>query len=132
MEPVNSQDSGSSPAAWREGRLGRTGYGTTRRPGRYLKGEACSTKGKPDLIARGKGGPALLDSFGVPQSKFLTTGDEAIQLAYTARASQAGEGVGINLRVALYSGVNSDKIEHVGAVVRDFARRRSIQFFQFP
>ena len=42
----------------------------------------------------GKGGPALLDSFGVPQSKFLTTGDEAIELAYTARASQAGEGVG--------------------------------------
>jgi polysaccharide pyruvyl transferase WcaK-like protein len=80
----------------------------------------------------GRGGPGLLEFLQVPQSKFLTTGDEAIDLSYEARAEQPGDAIGINLRVAAYAGVNSRKIEQVGAVVREFARGRGVSILPIP
>jgi polysaccharide pyruvyl transferase WcaK-like protein len=42
----------------------------------------------------------LLDSMGVLSNRIITTGDDAIELAYKARNPQLGNGIGINLRVA--------------------------------
>ena len=80
----------------------------------------------------GRGGLDLLDSLQVAASKVLTTGDEAIELAYEARAGQPGDAVGINLRVAAYADVNSNHAEQVGAVVQEFARLHSVPILPIP
>ena len=80
----------------------------------------------------GRGGLALLDSLQVAASKVLTTGDEAIELAYEARAGQPGDAVGINLRVAAYAGVHSNHAEQVGAVVQEFARLHDVPILPIP
>ncbi len=36
----------------------------------------------------------------------MTTGDDAIEIAYRLRRDSFGEGLGVNLRIADYSGVD--------------------------
>lgn len=85
------------------------------------------------ITARGtRGGLSLLESIGVEPSRVLTTGDEAIELAYEARTEQIGTAVGINLRVASYADVKTDIIENVGSVLQEFARRNMVPLLPIP
>ena len=61
-----------------------------------------------------------------------TTGDEATELAYSARGKTPGRAVGINLRVASYSKVQTDIIAKVGSVLQDFARRHQVPLRLIP
>lgn len=79
-----------------------------------------------------RGGPRLLQSLGVELAGVLTTGDEAIELAYAARVDEPGNAVGINLRVAAYAAVKTDTIEKVGSVLREFARRYKAPLLPIP
>lgn len=84
------------------------------------------------LTLRGtRGGQALLNAIGAPAEVF-TTGDEAVELAYSARAKERGSAVGINLRVASYSDVRSDATEMVGAVLQKFAQRNRTTLLPIP
>jgi polysaccharide pyruvyl transferase WcaK-like protein len=78
------------------------------------------------------GGLQLLESIGVPLSRVLTTGDEAVELAYAARAKQPGYAIGINLRIASYSDVNADIIEQLRPVLQGFARRKTAPLLPIP
>jgi polysaccharide pyruvyl transferase WcaK-like protein len=78
------------------------------------------------------GGLPLLESIGVPSPRILTTGDEAIELAYLARVSEPGCAVGINLRVAPYAHVKTDAIGEVGPVLREFACRHKTSLLPIP
>ncbi len=80
----------------------------------------------------GRGGLSLLQSLGVPSAKVLTTGDEAVELAYRGHAKASGSAVGINLRVAAYSEVKTDTVEKVRLVVQEFARRHSAPLLPIP
>jgi polysaccharide pyruvyl transferase WcaK-like protein len=80
----------------------------------------------------GRGSKALLSSLGVDASKVLTTGDEAVELAYEARTSQMGKGLGINLRVAPYAGVGKDFIEKLRPVLQQFARQHNAPMIPVP
>ncbi len=62
----------------------------------------------------------------------LTTGDEAIELAYASRVDEPGNAVGINLRVAAYADVKTDAIDKVGSVLREFARRCKVPLLPIP
>ena len=62
----------------------------------------------------------------------LTTGDEAIELAYAARVEAPGDAIGINLRVASYSGVESDTIGRLASVLQDSARLHSTSLLPIP
>lgn len=79
-----------------------------------------------------RGGLALLESTGVTPAKVLTTGDEAIELAYAARAKEPGSAVGINLRVASYAEVKTASVETVGAVLQEFARKHNVPLLPIP
>jgi colanic acid/amylovoran biosynthesis protein len=80
----------------------------------------------------GRGGLALAQSLGVNSSQILTTGDEAIELAYEAREKELGQAVGINLRVASYSNVNGAMIDMLRPVLHKFARRHNVPLIPVP
>jgi polysaccharide pyruvyl transferase WcaK-like protein len=79
-----------------------------------------------------RGGLPLLESLGVPSAGVLTTGDEAVELAYQARAKAPGSAVGINLRVASYSEVKEDTVENVRLVLQEFAQRHNAPLLPIP
>ena len=80
----------------------------------------------------GRGGSALAQSLGVDSSQILTTGDEAVEIAYEARQKQPGQAVGINLRVASYSKVNRDMEDRLRPVLHEFARRHNVPLIPVP
>jgi polysaccharide pyruvyl transferase WcaK-like protein len=87
-----------------------------------------------DLISlRGsRAGMELLESMGVSSTKVLTTGDEAIELAYAARIEEPGDAVGINLRVASYAGTKPEVIQEIASVLQQFARRQKVALLPVP
>jgi polysaccharide pyruvyl transferase WcaK-like protein len=80
----------------------------------------------------GLGGLTLLESLGVDVSNVLTTGDEAIELAYEARSEQPGQALGINLRVASYSGIDKGFIEKLRPVFQQFAKEHDAPILPLP
>jgi polysaccharide pyruvyl transferase WcaK-like protein len=80
----------------------------------------------------GRGGLELLESMGVSSSRVLTTGDEAVELAYIARTKEPGIAVGINLRVAPYAGVNVSVVGQVRSVLQEFARLKQVPLLPIP
>jgi polysaccharide pyruvyl transferase WcaK-like protein len=79
-----------------------------------------------------RGGLPLLESLGVPSAAVLTTGDEAVELAYQAHSGVLGSAVGINLRVASYSEVKADTVEKVSLTLQEFARRHKAPLLPIP
>jgi polysaccharide pyruvyl transferase WcaK-like protein len=79
-----------------------------------------------------RGGLSLLKDIGVSLAAVLTTGDEAIELAYEARVEEPGSALGVNLRIASYAGVRTDIVEVVGSVLQEFARRHQITLLPIP
>jgi len=79
-----------------------------------------------------RGGMRLLESMRVPHVGILTTGDEAIELAYAERTGDLGSAVGINLRVAFYAEVRRETINEIATVLQDFARRREAALLPIP
>jgi polysaccharide pyruvyl transferase WcaK-like protein len=55
------------------------------------------------------GGP-LLKELGVSPTRVMTTGDDAIELAYSRRSSHLGSGFGLNLRHSPYAGIDEKAI----------------------
>ena len=53
----------------------------------------------------------LLLSLGVARERIMTTGDDAIEIAHHLHLDQLGEGLGINLRAAQYSGVDLRQLQ---------------------
>jgi polysaccharide pyruvyl transferase WcaK-like protein len=76
-----------------------------------------------DVIAlrEGRRGPALLERTGVPSSRVLVTGDDAIELAYSQRPDGLGHDLGVCLRVADYSPVSAEARATVAACLRSLA-----------
>jgi polysaccharide pyruvyl transferase WcaK-like protein len=79
-----------------------------------------------------RNGLSLLESVGVSPASVLTTGDEAIELAYELRVKEPGTAIGINLRVASYAGVKSAIIEQVASVLQNFARQHKTDLVPIP
>ncbi|HZO87543.1 MAG TPA: polysaccharide pyruvyl transferase family protein [Chthonomonadaceae bacterium] len=70
-----------------------------------------------------RAGLPLLRSLGVPEDRIAVTGDDAIELAHAMRPPCLGDGIGINLRVASYAGVEEALAEAVRPVLQAAARR---------
>lgn len=80
----------------------------------------------------GRGGSELLKSLGVDATRLLTTGDEAIELAYGGRSQALGHGVGINLRVASYAEIGNDFIDKLRPILQEFAVRHHAPMIPVP
>jgi colanic acid/amylovoran biosynthesis protein len=77
------------------------------------------------------GGP-LLRSLGVPSSRVMTTGDDAIELAYRSRSEEIGGGLGVSLRAASYSGVGQDLIAEIRPILHDAAEMYKAPMIPVP
>lgn len=85
------------------------------------------------LTLRGsRGGSVVAQSLGLSSSQILTTGDEAVEIAYETRKKEPGRAVGINLRAASYSNVNGDMIDGLRPVLHEFARRHNVPLIPVP
>jgi colanic acid/amylovoran biosynthesis protein len=73
-----------------------------------------------------KAGIPLLNSIGVPLNRVIVTGDDAIELAFNARKPELGNGIGINLRVAEYSGVGQDSLKIIRSILQGAARNKRV------
>lgn len=89
---------------------------------------------KVHLIAlRGtKGDKELLKSVGVCHFKMVTTGDDALELASGVPLVEQRCAIGVNLRVAFYSDVNSQFVEEVGLVLHNLARQYDAALLPLP
>lgn len=74
-----------------------------------------------DLIAlrEKRTGIPLLQALKIPQERVAITGDDAIELAYSARCDEMGYGLGINLRAAFYSGVGETSLRSIQSVLHN-------------
>jgi len=79
-----------------------------------------------------RGGVPLLQSLGIHSAGLMTTGDEAVELAYQVRPEVLGNAVGINLRVASYSETKAETVEEVRFALQEFARRHSVPLLPIP
>lgn len=74
----------------------------------------------------------LLQSLGVPPDRVMTTGDDAVEMAYEQRPERLGDGIGVNLRASSYSGVDQDLIEPVRTALQEAARRFGSRLIPVP
>ncbi|MBA2678192.1 MAG: polysaccharide pyruvyl transferase family protein [Ktedonobacteraceae bacterium] len=79
-----------------------------------------------------KNDTGLAKSLGFNMMKVTTTGDEAIELAYEARAGKPGEALGINLRLAGYSEVDKDTLSKIGSVLQRFVSVHRVELLPVP
>lgn len=63
-------------------------------------------------------GRPLLSALGVLPERLLTTGDDAIELAYQVRSPHWGNGLGINLRASDYSGMDGTVVEGLRPILQ--------------
>ena len=74
-----------------------------------------------------------LRALGVEDRRIVTTGDDAIELAFK-RASHFGDrgGIGVGIRVARYSGATAEALAAVGSALRKAAARHGAELIPVP
>jgi colanic acid/amylovoran biosynthesis protein len=77
-------------------------------------------------------GLPLLQSLGVDDSRIAITGDDAVELAYTRRQEKFGCGLGVNLRLANYTGIDLSQLPLIRSVLQRVARRLSAPLIPIP
>lgn len=75
---------------------------------------------------------AILKAHGVDRERVHVTGDDALVLTTPVTRPRTGTSVGLNLRVAPYSGIDASIGRQVVAVVREAARRRGVTTVALP
>lgn len=83
-------------------------------------------------LREGVASPALATALGAPADRVVVTGDDAVEFAYSLRPDALGGAVGVNLRVARYSGVSDGEAGGVRAVVLGLAERASAPVLPVP
>lgn len=83
-------------------------------------------------IREKRAGIPLLDSLKIPRNRVVVTGDEAIEIAYNSKPNELGNSLGINLRVAEYSEVNSHHLQTIGEIVRNAASKYNAPLVAVP
>jgi len=76
--------------------------------------------------------PALLRSLGVTPNHFAVTGDDAIEMAYNARSIELGQGIGVNLRLASYSSVGSNRLNLLQSALGKASHLHAAQLLPVP
>ncbi|SEP49517.1 colanic acid/amylovoran biosynthesis protein [Rhodospirillales bacterium URHD0017] len=86
-----------------------------------LRARAAAILPKLDLIAlrEQRTGRPLLTALGVDPARIMVTGDDAIEMAYVIRPKALDVGIGLNVRVSDYSGVDSPILDRIREAVRD-------------
>jgi len=108
------------------------GLGPIENPRFYRKAKFVLPSLSLISIREKKASLPLLDSMGVLSHRIVTTGDDAIELAYNARNPKLGNGMGINLRVANYSSINQEFLGIVRSTLQDIAKKKDSPLVSIP
>jgi colanic acid/amylovoran biosynthesis protein len=74
----------------------------------------------------------LLVELGVDPARVVVTGDDAMELAVSARRPVLGDGLGVSLRISAYAGVDQTAVAPFRPVLHDFARRHGVPLRPVP
>jgi len=87
-----------------------------------------------DLIAirEKRAGLPLVQSLGTLPGRTVVTGDDAIELAYEARNTTFGSGIGVNLRTAYYAEVDGNHLKVVREALCAAARKYAARLLPVP
>lgn len=99
-----------------------------------LKERARQVLPKVDLICAREQRFAMpiLHELGVPAEKIMMTGDDAIELAYNARISEQGFGIGVSMRISSYTQVHVEHVEKIRAILHAAAREFNAPLIAVP
>ena len=101
---------------------------------RELVGIARAVLPKVNFIAlrEEKSGAPLLRSLDVKMDRIMTTGDDAVEIAYERRPKRLGAGLGVNLRASAYAGVDWQFAARVGTILKESAESRNAPIVPVP
>ena len=87
-----------------------------------------------DFIAlrEGRTGMDLVSEFGVSKSRVMVTGDDAIELAHQFTPKELGNAIGVNVRLASYSGVDTSDIDAIRQLVTEYSTCRNVPVLSVP
>ncbi|MEA5619965.1 polysaccharide pyruvyl transferase family protein [Cronbergia sp. UHCC 0137] len=108
------------------------GIGPIQNPRFYRKAKSVLPSLSLISIREKKASLPLLDLMGVSPNRIITTGDDAIELAYNARNPKLGNGIGINLRVANYSNIGKESLGIVRSTLHDIAKKKDSPLVPVP
>lgn len=74
----------------------------------------------------------ILYALGVPPDRIMTTGDDAIEMAYQLHTDKLGSGFGINLRATDYSEVNQNFIGQLRLILQETAKKCHVPMIPIP
>ena len=108
------------------------GFGPLQEP--RLRALARTVLPRVDLIAvrEERASVPLLLSLGVARERIVVTGDDTLETAYRIRTDRLGEGIGVNLRIADYSGIGTSVVPEVQTALRNVAQRSGAAFVPVP
>jgi polysaccharide pyruvyl transferase WcaK-like protein len=84
------------------------------------------------LVREQKVGRPLLESLGVSSDRIIMTSDDAIEMAYAARTTGWGAGIGVNLRLSHYTEVGNRYIETIRPALHRAARSFKAPLISIP
>ena len=99
-----------------------------------LRNLAAEVLPKLDLITlrEKRASEPLLRALGVSPDRVIVTGDDAVRMAYDLRTAELGSGIGVNLRLTNYSGVDADAARRIGETIRQVASARDAPLVPLP
>ena len=99
-----------------------------------LRARASAVLPFVDFIAlrEGRTSAPLLHGMGVSPQRIMTTGDDAIETAYQLRTDRLGEGLGVNIRAATYSGVDGLVLDRLRSPLLDAVRMLNAPIVPLP
>jgi polysaccharide pyruvyl transferase WcaK-like protein len=108
------------------------GIGPLNQPANYEKAQEVLPLVDMIALREGKTGLPLLQAINVPKNKIVVTGDDAVELAHSARPAKMGHAIGINLRVAKYSNVNQSCFDTLRSTLHTFAKAKDSELVPVP
>jgi len=101
---------------------------------RHLRRRTRSVLRRADLIGLREelAGRPLLRALSVSEERVVTTGDDAIELAYERRTGELGAGLGVNVRAADYAAVDLADAESIRSAVAAAAQRLAAPIVAVP
>jgi polysaccharide pyruvyl transferase WcaK-like protein len=79
-----------------------------------------------------KTGPLVFDPRMRSTIRLIITGDDAIELAYEAQTAQLGSGIGVNLRIASYAGIEHQHLEPIRQALNGASRKYGAPLLPVP
>ncbi len=83
-------------------------------------------------LREGRKGPGFLEALRVPAARSIVTGDDALPMAAELAPVELGAALGVNLRVASYSGVSPQDLQDFQALLRELAAQLRAPLLPIP